>query len=33
MEELLKVSNLQTGFQKDGEIHNVLHGIDLEVKK
>jgi peptide/nickel transport system ATP-binding protein len=33
MEELLKVSNLQTGFQSDGEINKVLHGIDLEVSK
>ncbi|OZU87174.1 peptide ABC transporter ATP-binding protein [Virgibacillus indicus] len=33
MEQLLKVSNLQTGFKNDREIQKVLHGIDLEVNK
>lgn len=33
MEKLLKVSNLQTGFEKDGEVQKVLDGINLEVNK
>ncbi|WP_066187872.1 MULTISPECIES: ABC transporter ATP-binding protein [Gracilibacillus] len=33
MEQLLKVSNLQTGFSKDGQVQKILHGIDLQVNK
>nr|WP_074435598.1 ABC transporter ATP-binding protein [Oceanobacillus jeddahense] len=33
MEKLLQVSNLQTGFSKEGKVQKILHGIDLEVNE
>ncbi|WP_407270092.1 ABC transporter ATP-binding protein [Radiobacillus sp. PE A8.2] len=33
MEQLLKISNLETGFSNDGNIQKVLHGMNLEVNK